>query len=436
VKRERGLNELYLEDPERADRQVFGRVVAADRRGFLHGAGLAAMGLALGGMIPFSRNMPAGLIPAALAQSGVDFQMLGKDPGLTVLNDRPINIETPAHMLDPDVTPIRSFFIRNNGLVPDAAPDAGAWTIEIDGEVERPMRLTLAELKRDFEIVTFQAQLECGGNGRAGFEPSPRGNQWTVGAVGNGEWTGVRLADVLRRAGVRPTAVYTGHYGADPHLSGDPARVSISRGVPIAKAMARDEAFIVWQMNGEDLPLIHGGPVRLMVPGWPGSCSHKWVNRITVRDREHDGPGMTGLSYRMPRYPIEPGASVPDEDMVVMQSMPVKSVITFPRTDTEVRVGEPFMVRGHAWAGDRSVSAMHVSIDYGATWMRASLRQPVDRYAWQRWTAEIRLPIKGYYEIWARATDDAGVMQPAVVPGWNPRGYLNNSQHRIAVVAA
>ncbi|HRP96303.1 MAG TPA: sulfite oxidase [Rhodocyclaceae bacterium] len=431
---ERGLRELYDEDPERADWLLFGRVPEADRRGFLKGAGLAAMVAAVGAAIPFARNMPSGLIPAALADTHGGFTLYGKE-GLIVRNDRPVNLETPPHLLDPDVTPIANFFVRNNGGVPDAAADPDAWTITIDGEVDNPLELTLAQLKADFEQVTMQSQLECAGNGRAGFNPSPRGNQWVIGAVGNGEWTGCRLGDVLERAGLKSSAVYTGHYGADPHLSGEAGRPAISRGVPIAKA-TDPHTLIVWGMNGEPLPLIHGGPVRLLAPGWPGSCSQKWLVRVWVRDREHDGPGMTGMSYRVPRHPVAPGAEVPAEDMVVMQSLPVKSVITAPQTNVQVAAGRPFEVRGHAWAGDWAVRAMHVSIDFGATWQEAELAEPVNRYAWQRWRAQIELPTVGYYEIWARATDDAGVMQPQVVPGWNPRGYGNNAMHRIAVTAA
>lgn len=433
-KNERGLRELYDQDPERADWLVFGRITDTNRRGFLKGAGLAAMTAAVGAAsIPFARHMPAGLIPAALAEEVGDFEILGKE-GIIIRNDRPINLETPVHLLDDEVTPIRHFFVRNNGGLPEASEDPDGWMLTIDGEVESPLELSLGELKTRFETITRQAQLECGGNGRAGFNPSPRGNQWVIGAVGNGEWTGCRLKDVLEAAGVGASAVYTAHYGADPHLSGDPGRDALSRGVPIDKAL-EEQNMLVWGMNGEPLPLAHGGPLRVLIPGWAGSCSQKWVTRIWLREREHDGQGMTGLSYRVPRYPVEPGAEVPDEDMVVMASMPVKSVITNPQSPVEVSRDEPLRVRGHAWAGDRRVAAMHVSIDFGATWQEASLDEPVNPYAWQHWLAEIELPSPGYFEVWARATDDQGVMQPAVVPGWNPRGYLNNSQHRIAVRA-
>ncbi|MEO1104210.1 MAG: molybdopterin containing oxidoreductase, partial [Pseudomonadota bacterium] len=147
-KKERGICELYAEDPERADYLVFGRVADKGRRGFLKGAGLVTMGAALGAAIPFHRNMPAGLIPAAYAESLADFKIAGKD-GLTVLNDRPINAETPAYLLNDDITPTDRLFIRNNGLPPENM-DPATWSLTIDGDVERPMTLSIDDLKRDF----------------------------------------------------------------------------------------------------------------------------------------------------------------------------------------------------------------------------------------------------------------------------------------------
>jgi len=433
-RKERGLCELYAEDPERADAIVFGRKTHADRRGFLKGAGLAAMAAAVGAQIPFHRNYPAGLIPAALAETANGLVLEGKD-GLVILGDRPINAETPAHLLDDDVTPNSRHFVRDNGVMPDMAQrmDATGWTLTVDGEVDNPLTLTLDDLKSRFKPVKLKLQLECGGNGRAGFNPPAHGNQWTVGAIGNAEWTGVRYADLLKAAGLRKSAVYTGHYGMDGHLSGDPNKVPISRGVPIAKAL-EPHSIIAYEMNGEPIPKYNGFPVRIVSPGWPASTSQKWLKRIWVRDVEHDGPKMEGDSYRVPRYPVKPGAEVPIKDFVIIESMPVKSIITSPEGGSQV-AGRSLVVRGHAWAGDRSVAAMHVSTDFGATWIKAGLQRAPNKYSWQTWTAKLEFPTEGYYEVWARATDDQGVTQPFAV-AWNPKGYLNNSMHRIALTVA
>jgi len=150
----------------------------------------------------------------------------------------------------------------------------------------------------------------------------------------------------------------------------------------------------------------------------------------------HDGAKMTGSSYRVPCRPVAPGASVADEDLCIIESMPVKSLVTSPRSGSSARAGQTVAIAGKAWAGDRAVSAVAVSIDFGQTWQPASVAPPPNRLAWQSWTAAVTLPLPGYYEIWARATDDAGVSQPMLVPGWNPKGYLNNACHRIAVQAS
>ncbi|MDJ0741388.1 MAG: molybdopterin-dependent oxidoreductase [Gammaproteobacteria bacterium] len=430
-KKETNLFELYAEDPDKADDIVFGRVPHPDRRGFLKGAGLATMAALLGGFIPFHRNMPAGFIPAAMADQPMSIP--GKD-GLTVLNDRPVNAETPAHLLDDDITPVARHFIRNNGI-PPTDMDAAGWRLTVDGEVDSPIEMSIDELKKEFEVITLQLQLECGGNGRSFFDPKAKGNQWTIGAVGCSEWTGVRLSDVLKRVGVKDSAVYTAHYGADTHLSGDPSKLPISRGVPIAKAMDPNN-LIAFAINGGPIHPMNGAPLRLVVPGWPGSCSQKWLKRIQIRDQVHDGPKMTGTSYRVPGYPVEPGEKVPKEDFEIIESMPVKSLITFPESGVAVPAGAPELtVRGHAWAGDDQVTAVDVSIDFGATWVKAELTQPRNPYAWQHFSATVRFPMKGYYEVWARATDDKGRQQPFAI-AWNPKGYLNNSMHRVAVRVA
>jgi DMSO/TMAO reductase YedYZ molybdopterin-dependent catalytic subunit len=429
---ERGLHEIYRQDPLKADRELWGRVSdPLTRRGFLKKSGLIAMTAFLGSRIPFADFIPSGFIPAELAYAAEPFNIEGKN-GLVVLNDRPLNAETLPHFLDDEVTPVQRLFVRNNGIPPkDVNPKK--WTLTIEGEsVKKPVVFTIDELKEKFTNYTYQIQLECGGNGRAEFNPPAKGNQWTVGAIGCPEWTGVRLKDVLNACGLKPDAVYIGYYGADTHLSGDTKKVVISRGVPIQKAM-ENESLIVWAINGVELPLQNGFPLRLMTGGWPGSTCGKWLKKIVVRNKVHDGPKMGGHSYRMPCTPVAPGEAVEEKDMCIIESMPVKSLITSPKSGTKVKLGEPIQVRGHAWAGDLEVSSMDVSVDFGASWSPCDLQKARNRLAWQRWTAEVLFSERGYYEVWARATDSRGRMQPLVVPGWNPRGYLNNACHRIAM---
>jgi sulfite oxidase len=439
---ERTIDELYQDDPERADAAVFGRRTGVNRRGFLGGGGLAAMSAAVGGAIPFAANMPGGLIPAALAEEkrpaapakGPQYlKFPGKNEGLVVLGEKPLVAETPESLLDEDTTPNDKFFIRNNANTPEPAKDIDGWKLTVDGEVNQKLELTLADLKKRFRPVTRRLVLECGGNGRSFFTPTARGNQWTNGGAGCAEWTGVRLADVIRAAGLKESAVFTGHYGIEGSLA-DPNRPALSRGVPIRKAMDQNN-LIVWAMNGEPLPNIHGGPVRLVIPGWPGSVSSKWLTRIWVRDKVHDGPGMGGTSYRVAVKPMIPGGKPDEKNFRDLESMPVRSIITSPSNGTKL-AGDvrEIDLRGAAWAGDLTVRRVDVSIDFGASWRQAQLRPPRNRYDWQRWTATVRLPSEGYYEIWTRATDARGRMQPHIAGNWNPQGYGANPMHRIAVL--
>lgn len=420
-----GLFAFFERDPAAADKAVFGRVPNPDRRGFLRGAGLATMGAMLGAAIPFHRNMPAGFVPVALAQDDV---LAGKD-GLILLNDRPINAETPPHLLNDAITPNNRFFVRNNGTVPENT-SADGWQLTIDGMVDNPMTLTIPELQDQFEVVTLALVIECGGNGRAFFDPPASGNQWTYGAIGCAEFTGVRLRDVLQKAGPKDGVIYTAHEGADGHLSGDPDKTPISRGVTLEKAMT-DNVLIAFQMNGTDIPVLNGAPLRLVVPGWPGSCSQKWLTRIWLRDVVHDGAKMTGTSYRVPNRPVAPGEEVAESDFEIIERMPVKSLITNPPTGADL-TDRRVPLRGHAYSGDRSITEVDISIDFGATWMKAELDPAVNDGAWQDWRLEVTFPQAGYYEVWSRATDSSGEAQKFAI-AWNPKGYLNNSMHRVAV---
>lgn len=403
-----------------------------NRKEFITKTGLGVAAALIGSKIVFADNLPNELEPIAVEENTFTETVPGKDKNLIILNNKPWNAETPVHLLDPKYTPASLLFVRNNGIPPTDI-DPSTWTLTIEGESAKTTKTyTIAELKSKFQTHSYQLTLECGGNGRAEFNPSAKGNQWALGAIGCPKWTGVRLKDVLNDAGVKPDAVYIGFYGKDTHLSGDPKKVVISRGVPIKKAL-EDEALIAWAINDEDIPLMNGYPLRLIFGGWPASTSGKWLTKIVIRNKVHDGPKMEGYSYRVPKYPVAPGTKVPEEDMKILETLPVKSIITYPKTGAMVKGAKSFEVRGHAWAGDLSIKEMHISIDFGVTWTKCNLDSADNKNAWQQWRTKVSLPIDGYYEVWARATDSEGRMQPMVVPGWNPKGYMNNACHRIAV---
>jgi DMSO/TMAO reductase YedYZ molybdopterin-dependent catalytic subunit len=372
------------------------------RRKFIQDSVLTAFSLAIGSKIVFGGNMPEGYLPLALEQDD-PYTLFGKDKGMVVLSDRPWNIEAQAHLLDDRITPASKMFVRNNGQIPGDI-DITNWKLEIDGEsVDQKKSYSLSELKSKFTKHTYELTLECAGNGRSEFYPPTEGNQWTVGGVSCAAWTGVRLSDVLKDVAI-----------------------------PMAKAL-QPETLLAFQMNGRDIPIAHGHPLRLVAGGWPASVCGKWLQRIAVRNKVHDGPKMEGHSYRTPCKPVAPGTEVDDKDMCIIEGMPVKSLITYPRSGALLTGKKSLDIRGQAWAGELEVKSIHFSIDFGVTWKAGKVQAPKNRLAWQGWNAKADLPEKGYYEVWARATDSQGNMQPMLVPGWNPKGYLNNACHRIAV---
>ena len=424
---ERSLAELYADDPARGAAVAFGR-----RRLMRH----VAIGAALGMAMPFGRHLPVGMLPIALAQGkGPQFlDFPGKDKGLVVLGDKPLVAETPEHLLDDDTTTVGRFFVRNNGGLPDEVRDIDGWKITVEGEVNAKLELTLGQLKQRFQAQTHRMVMECGGNGRAFFAPTARGNQWTNGGAGCAEWTGVKLADVLAAAGLKDSAKFTGSWGTDPHLSGDPEKRVISRGNVLAKSMD-PHTMIVWGMNGQPLSHLHGGPVRLLAPGWPGSLSTKWLSTIVVRSTPHDGAGMGGTSYRVPVTPIVPGSSNDGKSFRDMEAMPIRSIVTAPANGTRLAAGtRSLALRGAAWGSAVGVARVDVSLDFGQTWQQASMAAPRNPFDWVRWTHAMPVPSDGYFEVWSRATDRNGVSQPIVAANWNPQGYGANPINRLAVM--
>ena len=401
------------------------------RRSFVAKSGLSTLATLLGVDIVYKELIPKGYIPVALQE--IDpFALFKKDEAMVVLNDKPWNMEAQAHLLNDTVTPNKYMFIRNNGLLPENIEES-SWELKIDGEsVVEPKSYSLSDLKTKFKHHTYQLTLECGGNGRSEFNPPAKGNQWTIGAVSCAKWTGVRLKDVLADAGIKDNAVYIGYHAADMHLSRNPTKEPISRGIPMSKAL-QDETLLAFSMNGEAIPLVHGFPLRLVCGGWPASTSGKWLHTISIRNKVHDGEKMQGSSYRVPCETVAPGETVADEDMCIIESMPVKSLITYPKSGAIINEGKTVRINGHAWAGELNLSKLEYSIDYGTSWKTATLEKAINRLAWQHFNATVSFPKKGYYEIWARATDSKGNKQPMVLPGWNPKGYLNNACHRIAI---
>ena len=343
---------------------------------------------------------------------------------LIVRSGRPEDLETPAHLLNSWITPNEFFFVRSHFYTPII--DAASWRLQVDGNVENVLILTLDDIRR-MPSTTVTATLECAGNGRAFFEPPVPGVQWRRGAVGTARWTGVRLADVLRRAGVTANTRYIWVDGADTGVGAAPDFI---RSVPIEKAMQR-ETLLAYAMNGEPLPVSHGFPLRAIVPGWEGAYSVKWLTHLQASARDHDG-AFVQAGYRYPRKPVAPGMLVAVADTVPLRDMPVKSIITAPGADSMFQVGEPLTVAGFAWAGEAEIARVDVSTDGGATWHPAQLGRDRARHAWRQFEYVWRTPSAGSHRVLSRATDTRGMMQPAV-PAWNPAGYVWNAVDAVAV---
>lgn len=359
-------------------------------------------------------------------------ELAGKDSRVFPISEEPLVAETRPDALDDDTTPTEKFFVRNNGTVPAISGEADAWRLSIDGEVGNALSLTLGEIKQKFPQITRRMMLECGGNGRAFFTPEAEGVQWHHGGAGCAEWTGVRLTDILSAAGLKEDARYTGHFGADPALPGH-ASPPISRGIPIAKALDPG-TLLVFAMNGKPLSPVHGFPLRLIVPGWVGSVSHKWLTRILIRKDRHDGTLMDEWAYRVPPAPLFPDDKFDPRTFVDLESMPVRSVITSPAAGSVLAAGSEMMLRGAAWAGDLVVRRVEISKDYGLTWQAAELAAPRNSYDWTRFSLRMTFPVCGKFELWSRATDEAGKVQPNEAEGWNPHGYGANPVHKIGIL--
>jgi DMSO/TMAO reductase YedYZ molybdopterin-dependent catalytic subunit len=343
---------------------------------------------------------------------------------LLVRSLRPPDYESPVALLDSFLTPIEHFYVRSHLPVPPAL-DPAAWTLAVDGEVGSTLTLSLDELRK-MPAATVTATIECAGNGRAFYDPPVAGIQWAKGAVGTARFTGARMADVLKRAGVKNTGRFVHMNGADRPLGTMPDFV---RQLPIDKAMHPD-TIVALEMNGQPIHPLHGFPLRAIVPGWEGAYSIKWLTHLRVADRESDS-FWVATAYRYPTRRGAPGAAVDPRDMAPLTGLVVKSLITRPLDGATVGPGK-IDVAGFAWAGETDVSRVDVSTDHGATWQPARLVGEQARYAWRRFEFTFEATRPESYLVLSRATDTQGRTQP-MTPPWNPSGYLWNAPDSVRI---
>ncbi len=359
---------------------------------------------------------------AARAQESVTIP--GKRP-MILHNDRPEDLETPLDYFDTWLTPNDAFFVRQH--IPRPRIEQATFRVSLNGRVNKPMEITPADLRK-LPQFTVPATLECTGDGRGFFRPRVPGVQWERGAIGNAEWTGPRLSDVLKLAGADMNASYVTVNGADVGVAKTPDFI---RSFPMKKAL-HPATLLALNMNHEPLPDLHGFPVRLVVPGWDGTSWVKWVTTLSVANEPNTGFFMNP-GYRFPKHPGAPGTPVNPADLAVIEGMPVKSYITNPADQARVPVA-PVKLQGIAWAGEQRIVQVEVSTDAGRHWSHAQLSRQDLPFAWRLWSVNWTPPQPGYYTILSRATDSAGNIQP-VVATWNPSGYLYNAIDQIGVIA-
>lgn len=335
-------------------------------------------------------------------------------------NDLPLALETArdAYGQGP-ITPISQFFVRNNLPMPDSeiVSDPNTWAVRVTG-CQSEGELTLADLKL-LPTKTVASVLQCSGNGRAFFDHKPSGSPWAVGAAGCALWTGVKVADVFAQfGGPNDGMAYLTGTGGEPLPAGiDPQTVAVERSVPLTKGL--EDCLLVWEMNGEQLPLVHGGPVRLLVPGYFGVNNVKWLRTLAATTNESSNK-IQQSGYRMRSVGESGNASHPS-----MYRMPVKSWINSPGADGQVIVPGRHRIFGVAFSGERGVERVEVSIDGGRRWQEASLYGPdLGVNGWRTFSLETEFN-EGKYQLVSRATDTHGDVQPADFPP-NQRGYGHN----------
>ena len=370
--------------------------LALNRRDFLLLAGAATL-LSAAGPSP-------GTVPASRRR-------------MLQVNGYATDAETPLDALTTYITPNDLFFVRHHWN--PTYQDVRRWALSVDGEVERPLHLTLADLKQ-LPRASATCVLQCAGNGRALHKPIVPGVQWKYGAVGNARWTGVRVKELLDRAGLKGTARHLHTFGADkPPVKTPP----FHRSIELEKILA--DGIVAYEMNGEPLMPLHGAPARLVVPGWAGDHWMKWLERLSAQPEPQKGFYME-TAYKYPKQPGEPGVAFKPEEMTPVTDLFVKSNIA--EAPSRARVGSSVTLRGFAFSGAPDVAKVEVSDDGGGNWRSAELGAEHDPYAWRLWSFRYEPKVAGEVTLVARATDSRGGVQPKNAV-WNQSGYLYNGWH-------
>lgn len=397
------------------------------RRGFLRWLGLAGFTLTSSGLLTAcSQSTKQQLFTVPPGQTVARFP---EKTELILLTDRPPQLETPLHYFKTDLTPNEAFFVRwHNAGIPTSV-DTSTFRLKVAGVVQKPLELSLEDLKRSFEPASIVAVCQCSGNARSYYEPRVPGGQWGNGAMGNARWTGVRLKDVLAKAGIKSGAVEVAYSGLDEApLSGTPKFV---KSLPIDVANESD-ILIAYEMNGAPLPMLNGFPLRLVVPGWYATYWMKALNNIEVLDKPYKGFWMA-KAYRIPNNP-EAGETPDkwDTNTVSINCMSLRSVFVQPTIGQRIKSGSEVIVEGVAFDSGIGVTGVTVSADGGATWTAAALEPALDKYSWRRWKYKWTAPRPGTYKLMTTAANKFG--ENKLTMQWNHSGYQRNIIEELEVV--
>lgn len=324
--------------------------------------------------------------------------------GLIVRQSEPVNLESPFGALDGFITRNEDFFVRCHFPIPEIPRDQ--WRLKIRGEVQRPLEISWDEL-RAMRETSVTATIECAGNGRVFLTPKVDGAQWERGAVGNAVWTGVRLAEVLQRAGLKASArevILTGGDRGEIELAPRPGgEIHYARSLPVAKAS--DDVLLAWEMNGQDLTPAHGFPLRAIVPGWYGMAAVKWLSEITATAEPFHGYYQSVDYAYWQRESGEPS-------LVPITALQVKAQIARPGPAEVVPVGQSYRVCGAAWSSEAAIVRVEISMDAGRNWHEVRLGEKTDPHAWRLWDFSWRPDQRGRATLMVRATDAKGRTQP------------------------
>ncbi len=380
------------------------------------------------------------LTPEAWAQGPPDPILAGRPlvrypqkTDLILLTSRPPQLETPMKYFDRAITPNEAFFVRYHVFPIPTSVDLSTWRLEVKGIVDRPLQLSMDDLKTKFPQAAVTAVNQCSGNSRGRSAPRVLGGEWGDGAMGNAEWVGARLRDILTMAGVRQGAVQATFNGLDKPAF--PTVPDFVKSLDIPRIMEDPDIIVAYQMNGQPLPMLNGFPARLVVPGWYATYWVKNLFEITVIDRVFEEFWMKP-GYRIPDTPcgcVEPGTA--PKRTIPINRMTVRSFIASPENGARLPVGRATTLKGIAFDGGYGLREVQLSDDGGATWRRARLGPDLGRYSFREWTAEWTPRQAGDYRLMVRAFNRIGESQDSE-PLWNPAGYLRNIIEHIDVHAS